>query len=201
MHRVFRWLPKAVDPEHSLIVIARDDDTTFGILQSRIHVIWVIAQGNRLGVGNHLRYNATRTFETFPFPNGLAPNIPAANYVNDPRSLRIAEAARKLHELREAWLNPKDLVERVPEVVPVFPERIVAVSEDADRLLRKRTLTKLYNERPTWLDNAHRELDSAVAAAYGWPHDLSDHDVLARLYAINQARSGQIGTLRMMAEG
>jgi type II restriction/modification system DNA methylase subunit YeeA len=52
-----------------------------------------------------------------------------------------------------------------------------------------RTLTQLYNERPTWLDNAHRKLDTAVFAAYGWPVDLSDDDILARLLALNLERA------------
>jgi type II restriction/modification system DNA methylase subunit YeeA len=188
-HRVFRWLPRSVDPEHSLVVIARDDDVSFGILQSRIHFWWVLARGNRLGVGNDLRYNATRTFDTFPFPEGLTPNIPAATYAADPRAIGIAAAARKLNELREAWLNPLDLVKRVPEVVPGFPDRILPVDDAAAEKLKKRTLTKLYNERPAWLDHAHKELDAAVAAAYGWPEDISEDDALARLFALNQERA------------
>ena len=87
----------------------------------------------------------------------------------DPRAVAIAEAARRLNELREAWLNPPDLVERVPEVVPGYPDRIVPVSPKAATTLKTRTFTNLYNERPAWLDNAHRDLDAAVAAAYGWP--------------------------------
>ena len=60
-------------------------------------------------------------FETFPFPEGLTPNIPAAQYADDPRAVRIANVARRLNERREAWLNPPDLVIRVPEVVPGYP--------------------------------------------------------------------------------
>jgi hypothetical protein len=104
-------------------------------------------------------------FETYPFPEGLIPNLPAADYADDPRAIAIAEVARRLNELREAWLNPPDLVERLPEVVPGYPDRIVPVSPKAAAILKTRTLTNLYNERPTWLDNAHRELDAAVAAA------------------------------------
>ena len=55
--------------------------------------------------------------------------------------------------------------------------------------LKKRTLTNLYNQRPTWLDLAHRKLDAAVLDAYGWPHDVSDEEVLARLLALNQQRA------------
>ena len=89
--------------------------------------------------------------------------------------------------MREAWLNPPDLVERVPEVAPGYPDRIVPVNPKAAAILKTRTLTNLYNERPAWLDNAHRELDAAVASAYGWPADISEEDALARLLDLNRA--------------
>ena len=97
-------------------------------------------------------------------------------------------AARRLNELREAWLNPPDLVKREPEVVPGFPDRIVPAGPKAAAILKTRTLTNLYNERPAWLDNAHRDLDVAVAAAYGWPADISEEDALVRLLALNLER-------------
>ena len=64
------------------------------------------------------------------------------------------------------------------------------VRRRGDRVLKKRTLTNLYNARPTWLDNAHRKLDAAVCAAYGWPADLPDDEILGRLLALNLARVG-----------
>jgi hypothetical protein len=100
-----------------------------------------------------------------------------------------AEAARRLDELREAWLNPPDLVRREKEVVPGFPDRILPVSPTAAAILKTRTLTNLYNARPAWLDNAHRDLDAAVAAAYGWPADIAEDDALARLLALNLERA------------
>jgi type II restriction/modification system DNA methylase subunit YeeA len=144
------------------------------------------------GVGNDPQYTPTLGFETFPFPNGLPPNIPAAEYASDPRAQAIAAAAARLNELRESWLNPPNLVKRVPEVAPGYPDRILPVSEEAAAILKKRTLTNLYNERPAWLDNAHRELDAAVAAAYGWTdwgNGLSDEVVLERLFKLNQERA------------
>jgi hypothetical protein len=48
-----------------------------------------------------------------------------------------------------------------------------------------------YNERPAWLDNAHRDLDAAVATAYGWPADISEEYALARLLALNLERAGR----------
>jgi hypothetical protein len=105
------------------------------------------------------------------------------------RSAAQEHLARRLNKLREAWLNPPDLVERLPEVVPGFPDRLVPMDDRAAAILKKRTLTNLYNERPAWLDNAHRDLDAAVAAAYDWPADISEEDALARLLALNLDRA------------
>jgi hypothetical protein len=74
-------------------------------------------------------------------------------------------------------------------VVPGFPYRIVPVDEKAAAMLKKRTLTNLYSERPGWLDEAHRALDAAVAAAYGWPADIGEEDALARLLELNRERA------------
>ncbi|MDI3308289.1 MAG: hypothetical protein QJR07_14450 [Acetobacteraceae bacterium] len=138
-------------------------------------------------------YNSLTCFETFPFPEGLTPNILAADYATDPRAQRIAQAARALVEARDRWLNPPELVERVPEVVPGFPDRLLPRSAEAAAVLKGRTLTALYNTRGTaagaWLDNLHRSLDAAVAAAYGWPEDLPEDEALARLLSLNHARA------------
>ncbi len=67
--------------------------------------------------------------------------------------------------------------------------RTVARDEECAKRLKKRTLTNLYNERPTWLDNAHSALDEAVFAAYGWPSSLSDEEILERLLALNLERA------------
>ena len=190
-HRMFAWLERSVVPDHQLIAFARDDDVTFGILHSRLHELWSLRMCTWLGVGNDPRYTPSTCFETVPVPEGLTPNIPAESYANDPRAGRIAAAAKRLNELREAWLNPSDLVKREPEVVPGYPDRILPKDSKAAAILKKRTLTNLYNERPAWLDHAHKELDEAVAAAYGWPADLSDEEILKRLFDLNQERAGK----------
>jgi len=172
--------------------VARDDDTIFGILHSRFHEVWSLRLGGRHGVGNDPQYTPSMGFETFPFPDGLTPNLPAACYAADPRAQAIAEAARRLDQLRRNWLNPSSHVIILPETVPGFPDRIVPVDDKAATVLKKRTLTNLYNERPTWLVNAHRDLDAAVAAAYGWSADISDDEALARLLALNHARAGSV---------
>ncbi len=125
--------------------------------------MWSLKAGSWHGVGNDPVYNVSTCFETYPFPW-----VPGYEPTDDPRIAAIAEAARRLVELRDRWLNP-------PEIAA------------AD--LKKRTLTALYNARPTWLANAHKALDRAVFDAYGWPHDLTDDDLLGRLLALNAERA------------
>ncbi len=187
-HRVFVWSHSDVLPDRRLNLIARDDDVTFGILHSRPHELWSLKLGGRHGVGNDPQYTPSTGFETFPFPDGLTPDLPASSYAGDPRAQAIGEAAKRLNELRENWLNPPDLVTPEPEVVEGFPDRLLPCDEAAAAILKTRTLTNLYNQRPAFLANAHVALDAAVAAAYGWPADISDEEVLRRLLALNHAR-------------
>ena len=184
-HRVFVWLDTRICPDHQLAVIARDDDTTFGILHSRFHEAWSLRLGTSLE--DRPRYTPTTTFETFPFPEGLSPDIPAADYAGDPRAVAIAEAARRLVDLRNRWLNPPEWVEWVDEPVPGYPKRPVAREDKAAKELKKRTLTNLYNARPQWLADAHETLDAAVAAAYGWHANISETDALRELLMRNLA--------------
>ena len=186
-HRVFVWLDARCLVANLADAIARDDDATFGVLHSRFHEAWALRLGTSLE--DRPRYTPTTTFETFPFPEGLTPNIPAKNYADTPRAKRIAKAAKKLDELRRNWLNPPDLIDIVPEVVAGYPDRILPKNAEAAAKLRTRTLTNLYNERPNWLTNAHADLDRAVALAYGWPEDISTEDALARLLALNLERA------------
>ena len=184
-HRLFVWCDARICPDHQLIVIARDDDTTFGILHSRFHEIWSLRLGTWLGKGNDPRYTPTSTFATFPFPTGLAPDVPTTEHASDPRAAAVATAAHRLVELRDRWLNPPEWVAWVDEPVSGYPKRPVPRDENAANALKKRTLTNLYNARPQWLADAHEALDEAVAAAYGWPADISDDDVLRELLALN----------------
>jgi hypothetical protein len=136
------------------VAVARDDDCTLGVLQSRPHELWALATGTQLET--RPRYTPTTCFETFPFPR------PA-----DEQREAIATAARELVRLRDGWLTPPGL----------------SAAE-----LATRTLTNLYNQRPTWLANAHDALDRAVLDAYAWLADLPDDEILARLLALNLER-------------
>lgn len=186
-HRFFVWLPKVQIPENLCVVISRDDDTSFGVVSSRYHILWSLQLGTSLE--DRPRYTPSTTFETFPFPKGMEPNRSAKELEKNPKAQKIAEAAKTLNELREKWLNPEGCVKRIPEVVAGYPDRIVPVDKAAEKILSKRTLTNLYNENPTWLKNAHKDLDDAVAEAYGWPTDLTDDEILEKLFVLNQQRS------------
>ncbi len=163
-HRLFVWLQGHTLADSATIAFARDDDYFFGVLHSRAHELWSLRMGTFLGVGNDPRYTPTTCFETFPLPWP-----PGEEPVGDHRVEAVAEAARRLDELRRNWLNPEGTTEKE---------------------LKRRTLTNLYNDRPTWLANAHAKLDRAVFAAYGWPEDLSDEEILKNLLALNRERSG-----------
>lgn len=166
-----------------------------------------------MGKGNDPRYTPTTCFETFPFPASLTPAHTAhqrteplpggacipADLPPEVRALAepIAQAAHRLVALRDAWLNPPEWTERVPEVVPLglstspYPDRIVA-RPGFEAELARRTLTNLYNQRPTWLAQAHEALDAAVAAAYGWADwtaAMPDDEILRRLLALNRERA------------
>ena len=160
-HRLFTWMPALVLPDHRLFVFAREDDYFLGVLHSRLHEVWSLRMGSTLE--DRPSYSTSTCFETFPFPWS-----PGQEPKDDPRVEAIAQAARELVEKRDRWLNPEGATEQE---------------------LKKRTLTNLYNQRPTWLDLAHRRLDEAVLDAYGWPHGLSDEEILERLLALNLERA------------
>jgi type II restriction/modification system DNA methylase subunit YeeA len=162
-HRIFVWMSTDVVPDKKLHIIAREDDYFFGVLHSHLHEAWTLSTCSWMGVGNDPSYNSATTFDTFPFPWP-----PGHEPKDSPLVEAIAEAARELVEKRDAWLNPPD-----------------ASAEE----LKRRTLTNLYNARPSWLAEAHRKLDAAVFAAYGWPVTLTDAELLERLLALNHERA------------
>ncbi len=186
-HRVFVWLDPLTNPHNVVIVIARDDDYAFGVLHSRVHGLWSLRMGTSLE--DRPRYTPTTTLETFPFPWPL--NTPDEALTPKQRQHRdaIGAAAKELDEKRRRWLNPPEWVREEPDVIPSLPMRLLPVNEHAAKQLKKRTLTNLYNERPTWLDNLHDNLDAAVCAAYGWPADIVDEEILERLLLLNLERA------------
>jgi type II restriction/modification system DNA methylase subunit YeeA len=195
--RIFWWANAVVLPDDGIYVFARDDDYFFGIVHSRFHEVWALKLGTRLET--RPRYTPTTCFETFPFPEST-----------ERQKIDISTAAKELNELRENWLNPPEWTRtRVLEfpgatdgpwsrfvvdpdargIGTVHYPRVEPRDDDCAKELAKRTLTNIYNERPAWLANAHAKLDAAVAAAYGFPVDLSDEQILEKLLALNLERA------------
>ena len=199
-HRIFSWLDAVYLADHQTRAFPRADDYFFGVLHSRIHECWARAQGTQLRERESgFRYTPTSCFETFPLPEPTPAQREA-----------IAAAACEIDRLRNAWLNPPEWTR---EEILEFPgsadgpwrryleqpdargigtvryPRLIPKDADSAKQLAKRTLTNLYNERPTWLDLAHRKLDEAVFAAYRWTPDLTDDQILERLLALNLERS------------
>jgi hypothetical protein len=166
-HRIYTWVGPRVLCNQGTLIFAREDDYFFGVLHSCIHEVWARAQGTQVReVESGFRYTPTSTFETFSFPWPPAKE-PGPD---DPRVEAIAAAARELVKKRDNWINPPD-----------------ASTEE----LKKRTLTNLYNENPTWLQDAHHTLDDPVFAAYGWLNDMSDQEILTRLLQLNAERASK----------
>jgi type II restriction/modification system DNA methylase subunit YeeA len=186
-HRSFSWIRRPTLPDHQLIVFAREDDYFFGVLQSRVHEVWALSKSSKLRID--FRYTPSSTFETFPFPWPL--NLPGERLSAEQsrHHAAISAAAKALDDTRSRWLSPPELIREEPDVAPTLPARRIPVDVSAERALGERTITRLYNERPGWLDLLHHDLDRAVLEAYGWPDDLPGDQLLARLLALNHERA------------
>lgn len=179
-HRVFQFLDAAILPDNMLIAVALSDAFHLGVLSSRFHVIWCLSQGGTLE--DRPRYSKSRCFDPFPFP--------------------------------EATEAQKEAIRRPTEALDALRKQVLAEHPDL-------TLTGLYNIREAIragraltakeadirdrglvliLDEHHEAIDAAVAAAYGWPADLAEGEVLARLVALNRQRMQEEarGTVRWL---
>jgi restriction-modification enzyme MmeI-like protein len=199
-HRIFRIIPKVIMCDSATCAFAESDYSFFGVLHSKIHETWARSQGTQLRERESgFRYTPQACFETFPLPKP-----------NEVQKEAISAAAMELDDLRNGWLNPPEWTK---EEVLEFPgsvdgpwaryvhdpddwgigtvryPRTVPKDETCATRLKKRTLTNLYNERPTWLDLAHKKLDEAVFAAYGWDPGISDEEILEKLLALNLERA------------
>ncbi len=179
-HRTFQFLDASILPDNMLIAVATDDAYHLGVLSSRMHIIWALAAGGTLE--DRPRYNKTRCFDPFPFPDAT----PA-------QQARIRELAETLdaHRKRQQAEHPGLTLTNLYNVV----EKLRA----GQPLTPKEQATKQQGLATVVLE-LHRELDAAVAAAYGWPTDLPDAEVLTRLVALNRARAAEekAGTIRYL---
>jgi hypothetical protein len=160
-HHILVWLPGESIPSNLLIVIACEDDYTFGILHSRIHGEWALAMGTSLGPTP--RYTPSTCFETFPFPEPT-----------EDQHANISKWAKYLDDTRQGLLDSDDKL---------------TMTKLYNQLTDLRTSRD--SSHPVYpLLVAHDRLDAAVAEAYGWEWELDKDTVLERLLALNLERAG-----------
>jgi hypothetical protein len=181
-HRVFQFLDASILPDQMLVITASDDAFLLGVLSSRLHVVWALAAGGRLGVGNDPRYNKTRCFEPFPFPAA-----------SDEQKQTIRALAEQLdaHRKRQQALHPDltltgmyNVLEKLRSGEPLTAKEKISHEQGLVAILKQ----------------LHDELDAAVFAAYGWPATLSDAEILEKVVALNRerAREEEQGLIRWL---
>lgn len=173
-HRVFVIEPVSTRADSTCVCIALDDGYNLGVLSSRIHLTWALANGGRLGVGDDPRYLKGECFDPFPFPA----DIP------EPLKGKIRVEAEALDALRKRVLESHgDLtLTKLYNVLEALREGRALT--DAERDMHDRGLITLIRQH-------HDAIDALVAEAYGWPADLSDEEVLTRLVALNKTRAAE----------
>lgn len=187
-HRTFQFLDATILPDNMLVAIASDDAFIMGVLSSRVHVVWALAAGGDLG-GNTPRYNKTRCFEPFPFPDvdgvgallaaphGRAEQAPPLQIKT--RVRQLAEAL-DVHRKRQQELHPGLGLTDMYNVLEKLKSGEALTAKE--KTIHEQGLVSV-------LKQLHDDLDAAVFAAYGWPSDLTDEDILERLVALNLERT------------
>ncbi|MCZ8184219.1 MAG: class I SAM-dependent DNA methyltransferase [Beijerinckiaceae bacterium] len=198
-HRVFQFLDISILPDHMLIAIATDDAFHLGVLSSRLHGVWALRAGGWLGMGNDPRYSKSRCFDPFPFPEA-----------SEKEQATIRKIAEELdaHRKRVLAMHPHltltglyNVLERVlagalkPDL---FTPSLSTVADlDSRKAGQPAEVSPLTADERRIFDDGlvlilkelHDNLDIAVADAYGWPADLAEDEILARLVALNAQRA------------
>ena len=177
-HRVFQFVPTDVLPDHMVIAVATDDAFHLGVLQSRIHLEWTLRAGGWLGYGNDNRYNKSKVFDPFAFPDATPE-----------QRARIAELAEELDATRKAALAETDKL----TMTELYNLREKLRSGTPMDEKEQRRATKA---RAAIVNRLHEQLDQAVADAYGWGEEwragtLGPSEIVARLVALNHERAAE----------
>ncbi|WP_138993388.1 DNA methyltransferase [Larkinella sp. C7] len=170
-HRFFQFLEANILPDGALIILASDDAFHLGILSSKIHITWTLAAGGTLE--NRPRYNNTRCFAPFPFPNST-----------EQQRTIIRELAEDLdnHRKRQQAAHPTLTLTDLYNVVEKL--RKGEALNAKEQTINQQGLASV-------VLSLHQQLDEAVADAYGWPHDLPESEILNRLVRLNHERAAE----------
>ncbi|HYC05242.1 MAG TPA: DNA methyltransferase [Azospirillaceae bacterium] len=180
-HRIFQFLDASILPDNMLVAIALDDGFSLGVLSSRIHQVWAIAAGGWLGFGNDPRYQKSNCFDPFPFPE-----------VSVERRRAVGERAEELDKHRKQVMDANAGRFTLTELYNVM-ERRRALRDgvpDTPPLSATEEAIDLLGQCGVLLD-LHDRLDRTVAAAYGWPADMRDAEILERVVALNRERAAE----------
>ncbi len=218
-HRVFQRLDAELICDDGIVIVASDQFDFLGLLSSRIHCVWALRQGSLLGPTP--RYNKSRCFDPFPFPDpdaatrariaqlaealdGHRKSVQAEHpEITLTQMYNVLEKVRANSQSSPQSLSPSsrrksgprlDAPESVESLGPDFRRDDGGVSDG-----EKGKVVELSADEKLIFDHAlililkerHEELDAAVAAAYGWPAHLSDDEILARLVALNKERAAE----------
>ena len=159
-----------------LVAVASDSAFHLGVLSSRLHVAWALASGGWLGVGNDPRYSKSRCFDPFPFPAAT-----------DAQKTDIRDLAEELDALRKRVLAQHDFLTmtklyNVRERLKGLERGEGPPLDESEQAIHEAGCVSVIHD-------LHKRIDDAVADAYGWPRDLTDADILARLVALNRERA------------
>jgi hypothetical protein len=170
-HRVFTFLPGDILPDNKLVVIALSDSFSLGVLSSRIHREWALADGALLE--DRPVYVKTSCFEPFPFPSPTPQQRETIEKTAD--KIEAHRKARMAAHPRLTLTMMYNVLERVRSRVPLT---------DAERAVHDACQISILLE-------LHERLDEAVAAAYGWPADLPRTDIIVRIVELNSLRRSE----------
>ncbi len=186
-HRIFQFLEAEIIPDNMLVVTGSDDAFHLGVLSSLIHCEWTLQSGGWLGFGNDNRYNKSKVFDPFPFPDAT----PA-------QRASIADLAEELDETRKAALAE----------VPGLTMTEIYNLRDRQRAGQLKDLLetgRAAKARVGIVGRLHEQIDAEVAAAYGWADDwkngnLPPAEIVSRLVALNGTRAAEekAGTVRWL---
>jgi hypothetical protein len=149
-HRVFEWQRLPFAPDHTLYVVCSAALDVLGALSSRVHALWALRAGSRLGVGNDPRWTNTTCFLPFPFP--------AATVEQRARIAALAERI-EAHRRAQRAAHPDLTLTGLYNVLEKL--RTGETLTAKEKAIHDRGLVSVLRE-------LHDELDRAVFAAYGW---------------------------------
>ncbi len=193
-HRIFMFESCTVLPDQQIVAFGIDDAFYLGLLSANVHVVWAIAAGGRLGIGNDPRYLQSRCFDPFPFPDPMPGQRQKIRELGDRLDSHRKQVQATYPDITITGMY--NLLEKLRSGQPFT---------DADRDYNNKALVST-------LKQIHDDLDQAVFEAYGWqdlwtdqqagkPTEEINETILQRLVALNaeraaEERSGLIRWLR-----